>query len=526
MKKLYFIFIILLLSEVSISQTFEKTIIAPTYDVVRDLIIDNNDDILLVTSSVSLNSLDIDYFPFSQQYSKLISLHKDGRVKQFKNFYGQDFGVTLDTSYTYLYTMAGVLRNNKYLMGGLLKMDTSYVFNKLFYELDTGLSIIRHKIIDTTYSEFFFFSRLKNAGNMQLLSGVNFSFNNGFFKGGVGFVDSTLNDTIHQVYATSDSIYIKTVHDVLIDKKKQLYLFGDGFIGNGQGVVQSISPMQLVKVDSAYDLIKLEYIQHPPISSFDFLLQDALTISSFWVSDSSFLLAVTGPTELNRKGDVHLFVYDTNLVQQNYRRIVTPDTSEYNAGSRIAAYDSVCNCFYMGTTKRYKDYNYSQLGLGDTTDFQLIKFDKDLNIIFNRSYRRSKTMTFVQLKTDSKGNVIMAGHVQDINPQDVLDTDIFILKVDSNGNLLSTGIKDNKQIDPLDYSIFPNPVEEEFTFKQYNIQESYVLSIFDIKGQSLKEFSITDTEHTFSMAGLAKGAYVYQLVNSKGAVKAGKLIKK
>ncbi len=503
------------------AQTFEKTISATTQDFITELIINDNDEIVVISRNISLTSPDVNYYPYNHQNTHITILNEDGTTKMEKRFYGQDFGFSIDSNYSALITTSGISRNNNYIFSSILKADTPLVYTSLFFQLDSNLRIINYNKKDTFQNLLPGYYRMKDNDTSILLMGFNYDLNNGNFYGKIGFLGDSLEDIYKILFNTADTIFMGVVYDALINEEKNMYVFGNGKYSNGF----TISPMQLIKLDSNYNLIKKAYIHHPLLNGWESTLQLGLSISSFWISDTTFLLATTGPTEFNRKGDIHFFIYDTALQQKKYKRIITPDTSEFNYENKTTTYDSICNCFYMGVTKRFKNYNSPIYGTNDTTDFQLIKFDKNLNIIFKRFYRRNKTLTFTQLITDSKGNVIMAGQTQDINSLNPSITDIFILKVDSNGNYLTNGLNRNDTIDFLNYSIFPNPVKDQFTFRQYNVIENYTLKLFDLNGKLQKEFNVFQSEVSFSIKNLSRATYLYQLINSKGKIAYGKIVK-
>lgn len=517
MKKIITLLFICFLSISGFAQTFEKIIKSPYQDFSSEVIVNHKDEILVVIKNFNLA-------PSSPRFlnSSFVLLNPDGTTKNQLQLTGQDFGLTLDTIYSYLHTLSGKYRNEKYLFYASNKVDTPSVYSRLFFELDSNLNITRYSHKDTLNRLFMGYSRMKENGSNVLLTGFDYNYSNGIFNGRVGLLNDSLDEISKVMFNTSDTVFMEIIDDGLIDQQKQIYLFGEGKLSNSF----SGSPMQLIKLDSSFNLIKKQYIRHPLLSGWEHYLSSGLSISAFWISDTTFLLATTGAIEYNLKGDIHFFVYDTAFNQLKYKRIITPDTSEFNNEFKTTTYDSLCDCFYMGVTKRFENFNSPTFGTDDTTDFQLIKFDKDLNIIFNRFYRRNRTLTFAQLKTDSKGNVIMVGQTQDINSPNPSNTDIFILKVDSNGNLLSTAIKENEEIDPLNYSIFPNPVTDAFTFRQYNVIENYTMQLYDSNAKLQMQFEVKNSEDSFSIQDLSRGVYIYQLTNSKGKQRSGKLIKK
>lgn len=129
------------------------------------------------------------------------------------------------------------------------------------------------------------------------------------------------------------------------------------------------------------------------------------------------------------------------------------------------------------------------------------------------------------LTTDSEGNVIMVGQIQDPDRTNLYHGDLYILKVDSLGNFNPIGISEEK-IDPLNYALFPNPADDQLVFRQYNLNEKYNLKIYDSKGVLIKQERISQQEQIINVTSLTTGVYIYLLEDSKSRMISGKIMKK
>ena len=145
--------------------------------------------------------------------------------------------------------------------------------------------------------------------------------------------------------------------------------------------------------------------------------------------------------------------------------------------------------------------------------------------MFDRYYRRNNTLVLNAINTDSKGNVIMVAMVQDSTSTGSWDNDLYILKVDSNGNFNPVGLKEVDRIDPLNYAIFPNPAKDQLTFRQFNLKESYQMNLFDQQGRLVKQYHFNQFDNQFELSNVPNGIYVYQLTDSKGRGGSGKIVK-
>src|SRR5690554_4050354 len=504
------------------AQTFEKTIPSSTMDHVFQIIVNDNDEVVLFITAIDQHSLPNYNFSHKNAYTKLLVLDKYGQQVHEQKISSYDFNPTMDSSIASFHTYSGVYYNHQYLLSGTSKIDTPLVYTNVIFILDSNFSIVKYKVQDTTASFFTVIDRLKFFNNKLYTIGERRGLQYPYIREGLfAAIDDSLELQTSSLFDTNDSLFLRFPNDFLIDDKKHIYIFGEGTLPN----MGAVSDYQLIKTNIDLKLIKKSYIHHPLLSGEVRSLLRAWS-NSFWISDSTFLLTTSGETGINGKGDIHLFVYDTNFQQHNYKRIINWDSTAFNFTRKSAVYDRIYDCYYKVVTWQHKKLSTPIFGSNDTTDFQLIKLDKDLNVLFQRNYRRNKTMTFNTLTTDSKGNVIMAGMIQDINTLDIYDTDIFILKVDSLGNLNHlTGVNQSSEIEELNYQIYPNPSSGMVNFIQYNLQETYEMKVYNSQGSLMGTYSFKNADNHFDISNFANGVYVYTLKDSKGRTSNGKIIK-
>lgn len=501
------------------AQTFEKTIKSNTisWDLPTKVFIDENDQIFII-----LNSYELANEPLNRIINtKFYLLSKKGEILNSKELFPKDIFPSIDTTFNWLETLSGVYINNSFIFSASLRVGLPFRYSKLFYKMDSDFNLIDFKVNDTLIDSTITFETMDQIGGSIFLSGYVFERARAVFFGVFGEIDQQLNENTNIYFNTDDSLYLSDVNDFLIAENGDRYLFSGTY---GPPPTYYTLPIHLIHLDSNNRLIKKTPLNYPFRSYDDFEIQFT-PINSFWLSDSTFLIATSPYTTVDRKGDMQLFVYDTAFNRLNYKRIGSRDTSEYSISSKGAIYDSTCDCFYFATTQRATSSSSPLFGTGDTTDFHLIKFDKDLNILFDRYYRRDNTLLFTTLNTDSEGNVIMVGSVQETDFTDSFNRELYILKVDSNGNYNPVGLKETDKIDKLNYSIFPNPSSGQFTFRQYNVMERYQFTLFDSQGRKVEELNFIQSNNEFSINNLPDGVYLYQLRDSKGRSNSGKIVK-
>ena len=502
------------------AQTFEKTIKsnASAWDAPVEVLINENDQIIITLVNQERTSDSLRFKNVTQFYL----LSKEGDILKSKKIKPKDIFPSIDTSFNDLYTSSGILDNQSYIFSAQLRTNAPTTYSNLLYKLDSNFNIIDFSVNDTLIDSSVVFPVMKKINNRIFLSGYVFEYTRRVFFGIFGELDQQLNENTKIYFDTVDSLYLNDVKNFLIAENGDRYLFSGVYNPPPSSIVK---PIHLLHLDSNNHFIKKRQLDYPMRSYDDFPIYFP-PINSFWTSDSTFLIATAPSTATDFKGDIQLFVYDTAFNQIRYKRIGSRDTSEYSLFSQGAVYDSTCDCFYFATTKRTSSDQYPLFGTGDTTDFHLIKFDKKLNILFDRYYRRNNTLLFNTLNTDSEGNVIMVGSVQEPDFTDSFNRELYILKVDSNGNYNPVGLAETNKIDQLNYSIFPNPTSGELTFRQYNLMENYQMLLFDSQGRKVSEYNFVQSDNDFNISNLPTGIYVYQLKDSKGRGSSGKIVKK
>jgi hypothetical protein len=245
-------------------------------------------------------------------------------------------------------------------------------------------------------------------------------------------------------------------------------------------------------------------------------------------------------------------------------------SSEYNAqdslpwngedAPRAMKLDKAGNVFFTGT-----QYN----GNGINDDYCTVKFNNDGVLQWAKSYNGGTGWDDAySLDLDNQGNVYVVGQSQDnVYNQQILTT----IKYDSAGNVswiakfctaqtenylatsigldslnniyvsglcLSnsshfitmqysnvTGI--NEEQNSTLFSVYPNPFNELLILDIGHIQnENYVFKLYNLMGQLVQEIdNIDSNKQEIECKSLIDGIYFYQILNSKGKVAGGKLIK-
>ena len=524
------------------AQTFEKVFKSPVTEGVNKIIVNDKNEILLVIEHVdNYSHLNVS---FQNRNVSLVKLNEKGDEIKRRKLHAYDFIQSFDSTYEYVFANSAIYKDNKYLLNASIRNDTSGLVgtNSVYsFELNEDLDIINTKLNRRNMRDTsILMSNMKEFNSKYYGTGifVTTRYNSSniltdIFYSMLLSLDDSLSFSDYLLWGTRDSINLKILYDYLIDKRGQVYLFGEGNSPDGVFTTE----MQLIKLDVNKNKLIHTYLNYPTLREFGEYTRLMIDnkARSFWLSDSTFLLAAYGPTDGWNSSfdfsDMHLMIYDTSLVLQKYHRVRNGKDSTlisflYND---VLVYDSINDYYYMGASiqkgKALQEYVW---GSGKIIDFNLVKFDKDLNIIFNRNYRRDKSLIFNSMAVDNKGNVIIGGTIQDLNTIYLAENDAFVLKVDSLGNYTHTtitGIPTFGKIDRLNYEFAPNPSDGKFSFIQYNLQEVYTMDLYDIKGSFINTFTFKDSDNYFDISNQQNGVYIYRLKDRMGRTASGKLIK-
>lgn len=104
------------------------------------------------------------------------------------------------------------------------------------------------------------------------------------------------------------------------------------------------------------------------------------------------------------------------------------------------------------------------------------------------------------------------------------ERDIYIYKIDSNGNLVNTAT----DIEPVDeqknFLVYPNPAQDVLHFQSAMYEQASV-EIFDLNGKKIQERDKNSFETTLDISNLAPGMYLYKISAEHALIKTGKFVK-
>lgn len=242
------------------------------------------------------------------------------------------------------------------------------------------------------------------------------------------------------------------------------------------------------------------------------------------ISDSTFMMVARadGNNTIIQPQQLGHLLWDTNFAELSAELYGKFNEYTVQANRSISRYGNLAH-IYLGGTDSYK-VNPSGF---DTvpSQFLLVKTNLQGDTLWTRHYSNGGYNLMQSVKATSDGGALIFGTSYNHKTANGFENDIWIVKVDSNGNYLnSTGIEENNLIDPDHYVFYPNPLKDQLHFRQLNVQRNYFLKIMDVSGRAFLRKEISG-DYNIDVSGLASGVYIYHLRDVEGNFASGKLIK-
>lgn|GEM_PF-6534777 len=518
MKKLLVILVISSFGQLA-AQTFEKIIETKEHRLnLFNFVQDENDNtyFLAVRAERRNDSL------FQDHLSWLYKINNKGERIQTKQVLPSNINTTWanDTNHVMLTSISiegdslhfiGNVRTSYPTEFAIIRVNSDLNFNfgtpTVYNPINDSIPIFLNKIEDESRSIYF---------------GERYNMYNGILFGRLAVFSGT---SFQEVRLFGDSLFMwnDIVQRLLRDKNGGFYSLALEYQGPPLYFMEGPT---VVKLDSSFNYVDRRRLNVPARNQSETVVfRGFANLDAVWLTDTTFLIGTAHSNAIDTiKGDIHLFVYDTNLTRQTYKRLVSADTNQ-SSRSNCLAYDSLSGSIYFGSTQTI-EVSRDLWFHGDQTAFNLIKMDKTLNILWEKTYYNEATIQLDEIEVDKNGNVTMAGTYEDSTTRaNGFNRNIYILRVDSLGNYLRTDLTEGA-IPTRDFVIYPNPVGDQLNFKKFNRFEPYHVQFFDVTGKVIKQMLWNTNETSISTANWKPGTYIYRLVDNKGRNAEGKLIKK
>ncbi|MBC8319869.1 MAG: T9SS type A sorting domain-containing protein [Bacteroidetes bacterium] len=239
-----------------------------------------------------------------------------------------------------------------------------------------------------------------------------------------------------------------------------------------------------------------------------------------WDTDTSFYLLGDGMDfNLNPHNLAFIRQYhpmDTSNHLYNYWR--DTDTVDFPATWNGIDFKNKDSIFIGGTRNIWLGY-YNPW----PSWFVVLQTDSLLNIRWERFYGGDAYYLMGKLIATNDGGCLVAGTRYDYLNVTEQETDIIILKLNSEG--LLTGNGDKPAIEMHEAIVYPNPGNEVINVRIATQYKHSVFELFDINGRHVLKQNFTGTQGIVNTTFLDHGTYIYRITSNDGLFESGKWVK-
>ncbi|MEN8929117.1 MAG: T9SS type A sorting domain-containing protein [Flavobacteriales bacterium] len=452
-----------------------------------------------------------------------------------------EYDLALDTqTYTQLSgsnTDNNILLDNQFYIAG----DQFLPGNSgLLIKLDSDLDSIHFSLLDTSYFNSRYFKIEKHKTNQLLILGTFFEAN---FK--INTFIKMMDTNGVTLWSKPYTIPLKNIHlypkDIVSTSDKGFLLLCQEqepelqLIGGGTKIFRTT----LIKTDS---LGNEQWRKHLGDERFNIKANNLIKAEN----DTSFYIGWTNSDSIMRKWyPSNTFYSHWDIMSNDYSTLFLSKIGESGKTQWIKDYKAQISIPHFGINEyrpilfgyspkmiKTRDNHLVALGYyGNLAKFTLkgemmwfrynIKFDDTL------SWRDSDTYVKTFKETNDNG-FILGGQYRSVGQP--IYQNAFAIKLDKYGcqfpgchkedqwYLDSVANAENKSNKGGDILLYPNPTNGLLTIKlpaSLELSSSVNVSVFDLQGKLVNQFSLTDYTTNFNVTNLAKGMYLFQFESSE-----------
>ncbi|MDY0077312.1 MAG: T9SS type A sorting domain-containing protein, partial [Bacteroidales bacterium] len=240
-----------------------------------------------------------------------------------------------------------------------------------------------------------------------------------------------------------------------------------------------------------------------------------------WDTDSSFyLLGHNLYPHPNYNLALLRFYHPIDTAGYQFNLLKVSDTTDYPCAR--GGVDFITNdTLFAGGTRNYNNINpyYSN----QPSWFMLFQIDSQLNVRWERFYGGDAYYVMRNLIATRDGGCLIAGTRYDYLNDPVPQTDIIVLKLNSEG--LLTGQNELQESLLREAIVYPNPGSTIMQVRLAVQHPKAMLELFDSQGKLLLSQQLHEKESRINTAQLPPGTYIYRLSAATGLNESGKWIK-
>ncbi|MCK9452303.1 MAG: T9SS type A sorting domain-containing protein [Bacteroidales bacterium] len=238
-----------------------------------------------------------------------------------------------------------------------------------------------------------------------------------------------------------------------------------------------------------------------------------------WDTDTSFYLLGDQivPRPAHSLGFIRQFhPIDTTGYLSNHWRV--SDTVDFPALWNGIDFQNKDSIFIGGTRNMWVGFYNSW-----PSWFVVLQTDSMLNIRWERFYGGDAYYMMGKVVATNDGGCLVAGTRYDYRNTTQRETDIIILKLNSEGLILGT--RENPGIKMQEAIVYPNPGNEEIKVRIAVQYKQSLFELFDLNGRLVLQEDFSGTEGTVNTTFLPSGTYIYKISSKDGLFESGKWVR-
>ncbi|MBK8244621.1 MAG: T9SS type A sorting domain-containing protein [Saprospiraceae bacterium] len=214
--------------------------------------------------------------------------------------------------------------------------------------------------------------------------------------------------------------------------------------------------------------------------------------------------------------DLHLWFIDKNFKAIKSVLDRNDTTDDFCAWNGSIAYFNRNSIYTAGTSG-------TSLFPFDSSAIFITKLDSNLNVKWKKVFALDNYYSLFKILPTADDGCLVGGWFSTITPHVYPKYEAYLLKVDADGNVTSTG--DEKHIN-WEAMIYPNPSPGSFKFDVIDDSGSdYRVDIIDLQGKTVFSSQNQSNHNSINLNFLPSGMYTYSLYREKVLISSGKWIK-
>jgi hypothetical protein len=407
--------------------------------------------------------------------------------------------------------------DGNFIVAGNIKLngrdDSQIWLVKFNDQLDTLWS----KIFGSDKDELIFKFKKSHFSNDLLIIGTTRELGVPLFirSGAFFYRINQQGDIISEFLLDRDALTFTTDMLEFPDNSFNFFIFGSGF---------GILPNQITRFDSDFNSINItSTAEHDSNGNNYSAFDNATTVR--WISDTNYIFSsnskskvlMTDPTEK----DLGISIYNAFDERLKVKRFGKQGVFEQTAGFNGLDFINTAE-IYTGGTSNIDELSYPYFSQFFISEYLLVKLNSEGEPFWEKYYSNNTYLTLHQVLATRDGGCVLNGVSYDKVKATENERDIYIIKVDSEGNA-PTSIKEISKA-TTEIKVFPNPFTAAIHFEFKDYREGQI-EIFDFSGAKVYNGKISGNTAIIDGVGFTKGFYLYRVSFANGEHISGKLIK-